>query len=381
MAHASGLVLFQSLQVFNAMTRGRTLTHVCRQLIAQLGFWTFLGASYALSAGSSSISQGHDAHWSRVFGWNLTEAYLWMLLVPLVAWLGRRTAGESIRRVIFFHVGASVAVAAVETLARLTMFWLLWGPGQLPVDSLPAYLRMEFAYSIHSALLTYWMILLFTRSMDARRKLRQETLRIERLETQLAQTRLSALRMQLKPHFLFNTLNSISALVLVDPQKARVMIVRLSEFLRMTIDERHGQLVPLATELKFLECYLHIQTVRFQDRLSTSTRVDDTAAAAEVPHLILQPLVENALKHGLLCSPEPGRLTISVERCGEQLVLEVSDDGAGLAVGYCEGVGVRNTRERLSVMFGEAASFELTSAQGRGTVATVRLPYRESAHA
>lgn len=346
-----------------------------------LGFWTFLGASYALSAGSSSISQGRDPHWVRLIGWHFTEAYLWMLLVPVVTWLGRQTAGKSIQRLLVIHLASSVVVAAIETLVRLTLFWTLFGPGQLPAHSLSAYLRMELAFSIHPALLTYWMILLFTRGVDARRHLLHENLRVERLETQLAQTRLNALRAQLKPHFLFNTLNAISTLVLADPQKARSMIVRLSEFLRMTVDEQHRQMVPLATELKFLDCYLAIQTIRFQDRLTTQIVVESDVASAEVPHLILQPLVENALQHGLLCCPEPGRLTISVKRCGEQLVVQVIDDGAGLAVGTTEGIGISNTRERLRVMFNAAASFELTQAPGRGAIATVRLPYRDSADA
>jgi LytS/YehU family sensor histidine kinase len=303
-----------------------------------------------------------------------------MALVPLVGWLGRRTAGYDWRRFLAVQVPASLGVALLQMLAHLVLFWNLSGPGQMQVRTLGQYVGMEFAYSLHLAVLTYWVILAVLRGMESRRHLRDERLRRTQLETQLAQAQLQALRMQLQPHFLFNTLNAISALALADPLQARLMIARLSDFLRLTLEERHAPQVPLARELEFLACYLGIQQVRFQDRLSTELDVDDDTLAAAVPNLILQPLVENALRHGLQDKPGAGTLRISTRRDGDQLRLRVDDDGLGLApAGGGEGIGLGNTRSRLQMLFGDAAQLELSPIPGGGTRAEVRLPYTEHA--
>jgi LytS/YehU family sensor histidine kinase len=250
----------------------------------------------------------------------------------------------------------------------------------MEVHTLGAYIRMEFAYSFHLAVLTYWVILVVLRGMESRRHLRDERLRRTQLETQLAQAQLQALRMQLQPHFLFNTLNAISALALADPLQARLMIARLSDFLRLTLEERHAPQVPLSRELEFLTCYLGIQQVRFQDRLSTELDVADDTLAAAVPNLILQPLVENALRHGLQDKPGAGILRVSTRRDGDQLQLRVDDDGLGLPpAGTAEGIGLGNTRSRLHMLFGDAAQLVLSAIPGGGTRAEVRLPYTEHA--
>jgi LytS/YehU family sensor histidine kinase len=248
----------------------------------------------------------------------------------------------------------------------------------MPVHTFGQYVRMEFAYSYHLAVITYWIVLAVLRGMDSRRRLRDERLRNAQLEAQLAQAQLQALRMQLQPHFLFNTLNAISALALADPLQARLMIARLSDFLRLTLEERHAPQVPLARELEFLACYLGIQQVRFQDRLSTELDVADDTLAAVVPNLILQPLVENALRHGLQDKPGAGTLRVSTRRDGDQLQLCVDDDGLGLpSADTAEGIGLGNTRSRLHMLFGEAAQLELSAIPGGGTRAEVRLPYAE----
>ena len=342
------------------------------------GFWTLLASSYALSSGLSAISEGHDANWLRALTWNLTDFWLWMLLVPTVGWLGRRRAGESWPRRLALQVPASLGVALAQTVLQLLAFWILCGPGKMPVESFGSYIQMEFAYKFQQGLVIYWVILAVLRGMESRRHLHDERLRRTQLETQLAQAQLQALRMQLQPHFLFNTLNAISALALADPLQARLMIARLGDFLRLTLEERHAPQVPLSRELEFLACYLGIQQVRFQDRLSTELDVDDDTLAAAVPNLILQPLVENALRHGLQDKPGAGILRISTRRNGNQLQLRVDDDGLGLpAQGAMEGIGLGNTRSRLHMLFGDAARFDITSIPGGGTRAEVHLPFIE----
>jgi Putative regulator of cell autolysis len=345
------------------------------------GFWTLLALSYALSGALSSISEGDPPNWLRNLAWNLGNFWLWMALVPLLGWLGRRTAGRGWRRFCAVHVPASLAVGLAQMMAHLVLFWFLCGPGRMPgVRTLGQYVHMEFAYSYHLAVLTYWIVLAALRGLDSRRRLRDEQLRSALLESQLAQAQLQALRMQLQPHFLFNTLNAISALALADPLQARLMIARLSDFLRLTLEERHAPQVPLARELEFLRCYLDIQQVRFQDRLSTRLDVADDALRAAVPNLILQPLVENALRHGLLAKAEPGSLQVHGQRDGDELVLRVDDDGLGLPPdGASEGIGLTNTRARLAMLFGGDASLELQRRDGGGTRVELRLPFREHA--
>lgn len=342
------------------------------------GFWTLLALSYALSGGLSSISEGYPPGWLRGLAWNLGNFWLWMALVPLVGWLGRRGTGGGWRRFCLVHIPGALAVAMTQMLAHLVLFWWLCGPGRMPVRTLGQYLHMELAYSYHLAVLTYWIILVVLRGMESQRRLRGERLRNAQLETQLAQSQLQALRMQLQPHFLFNTLNAISALALADPLQARLMIARLSDFLRLTLEERHAPQVPLSRELEFLACYLGIQQVRFQDRLSTEMDVDDDTLVASVPNLILQPLVENALRHGLQDKPGAGTLRVSTRRDGDRLQLRVDDDGLGLPpAGTLEGIGLGNTRSRLRMLFGDAARLELSAIPGGGTRVEVHLPYTE----
>lgn len=347
-----------------------------RVWLLAFGFWTLLALSYALSSGLSSLSEGRDANWLRGLIWNLADFWLWMLLAAGIGWLGRRNAGRSWPRFLLLHVPASIGVALAQTLLQLLIFWTVSGPGKMPVTSFGGFVHMEFAYKFQQGLVTYWVILAVLRGMASRRHLRDERLRRTQLETQLAQAQLQALRMQLQPHFLFNTLNAISALALADPLQARLMIARLSDFLRLTLEERHAPQVPLSRELEFLTCYLDIQQVRFQDRLSTQLDVDDDTLGAAVPNLTLQPLVENALRHGLQDKPGAGILRISTRRDGEQLQLRVDDDGLGLPPhGAPEGIGLGNTRSRLRMLFGDSARLELAPLAGGGTRAEVRLPF------
>jgi two-component system LytT family sensor kinase len=347
-----------------------------RVWLLAFGFWTLLALSYALSSGLSSLSEGRDANWLRGLTWNLADFWLWMLLAVGIGWLGRRSAGRSWSRFLMLHVPASLGVALAQTLLQLLIFWTVSGPGNMPVTSFGGFIQMEFAYKFQQGLVTYWVILAVLRGMESRRHLRDERLRRTQLETQLAQSQLQALRMQLQPHFLFNTLNAISALALADPLQARLMIARLSDFLRLTLEERHAPQVPLSRELEFLTCYLDIQQVRFQDRLSTQLDVADDTLGASVPNLILQPLVENALRHGLQDKVGAGILRISTRLDGNQLQLRVDDDGLGLPPqGSPEGIGLGNTRSRLHMLFGDSARFELTPLANGGTRAEVRLPF------
>jgi signal transduction histidine kinase len=340
-------------------------------------FWTLLALASALSAALAQISDGNPPTWMRMGVWNLVNFWLWMLLVPLIARLGRLSASRSWTRFCLIHAAASLVIAAVQVPARIAIFWELCGPRNPAVHTLGQYMRGELVGNFHFAILTYWVVLAVLRGMESRRHLRDERLSNVQLEMQLAQSQLRALRTQLKPHFLFNTLNAISALVLAEPESARRMIARLSELLRLTLEDDQAQLLPLLRELEFVRHYLEIQQMRFRDRLATHFDVTDEALPAEVPSMILQPIVENALDHGLLAKASSGALHILARRDGAHLQLVVEDDGLGLPpTGVVEGVGLANTRARLERLFGAAASLRVQGRDGGGTRVELRLPFQ-----
>jgi two-component system, LytTR family, sensor kinase len=344
-------------------------------------FWTLLALSYTASSVISMASEGEAVTWLRPLSWNFANAYLWMLLTPVVGWLGRHGGESSRGRFWAVHLPASIALAAAEVVLVLCIYWVLCGPSAShPNLGFGAFARMQFAYNFHLSWLTYGVMLVVLRAIDSQRRLRDERLRNAGLETQLVQSQLQTLRVQLQPHFLFNTLNAISALALANPVQARLMIARLGDFLRLTLEERHAQEVPLSREMEILACYLGIQQVRFQDRLTTHMDVSADTVRALVPNMILQPLVENALRHGLLDQTERGTLHIVTRREGAALLLRVDDDGIGLpAGGPTEGLGLGNTRTRLDMLFGAGASVELQRRAEGGTRVELRFPYRECA--
>jgi two-component system LytT family sensor kinase len=207
---------------------------------------------------------------------------------------------------------------------------------------------------------------------------RLEIARADALERSLLRARLHALDLELRPHFLFNTLNAITALVRSQPSQAERMLITLADLLRVTLG-RTGQEVTVSEELEQLELYLDIQRVRFRERLDVRIEADQEVLSAYVPGMILQPLVENALAHGLAPKTGPGTVQVSVRRDADSIVLRVADDGVGLPpAGVRERTGVGNTRARLRALYGEAQSVTLTSPPTGGTVVEVRLPLRDA---
>jgi len=201
------------------------------------------------------------------------------------------------------------------------------------------------------------------------------------LQVQLADARLDALRMQLNPHFLFNTLHAIAALVERDPAGVRRMIARLSELLRLTMDSEAEHEVTLGEELSFLRRYIDIMEVRFQGRLRTSIDAGEETLEAFVPRLILQPIVENALEHGAARATGEGIVAIAARRRDADLVITVINNGPGVEPATATGIGLGNTRARLTELYGGAASFTLTSRSEGGAIAEMVLPFRTATHA
>jgi LytS/YehU family sensor histidine kinase len=229
----------------------------------------------------------------------------------------------------------------------------------------------------------YWAVLGAGYAFDYRERYRERESAASELKAQLAQARLEALKVQLHPHFLFNTLHAISGLVRGGERQSAVnMIAGLSELLRRALDSADEQEVPLREEVKFVELYLDIQKVRFSDRLTVRMDVAPEALDALVPNLVLQPLVENAVRHGVSPAETPGLIVVSAYRAGRMLHVEVADDGPGLQSGWrmeeSEGIGLANTVERLKRLYGSEHRFELRNGEGRGVTASVVIPFREA---
>lgn len=230
--------------------------------------------------------------------------------------------------------------------------------------------------------MSYGTILLVSNVIDYYERYQAGELRASQLQTQLAQAQLQALRMQLQPHFLFNTLNSISALQLTDVQAANTMTARLGDFLRLTLDNAGTQEVSLRQEMEFLGCYLEIERVRFQDRMQVTVKVDSAALDVNVPNLILQPIVENSIKYAVLMRAASGHIQIRARRDNGRLRIEVQDDGPGLQLPRNSnkatrgGVGLTNTEARLRQLYGGNHRFELANAPGGGFIVTLEIPAR-----
>jgi LytS/YehU family sensor histidine kinase len=236
----------------------------------------------------------------------------------------------------------------------------------------------------------YWLILIAINALDYYHSFRVAEVKASELRAQLAQAQLRALKMQLHPHFLFNTLNSISALLHRDTEAADQMVARLGDFLRLTLENSGDQEVTLEQEMEFMRCYLEIETARFHDRLSVETDIEPQTLHARVPNLVLQPLIENAIRHGISRQSAPGRLAIRAARRGDRLLLQVEDNGPGLSLiseggtppanpltrTLAGGVGLANTRARLEHLYGREHRFELTRAKPRGMIVTLEIPFQ-----
>ncbi len=345
-----------------------------------IGIWTLFGVFLASQSTLAFSRRDRPFSWQRILLVEMAFAYIWAALTPPVLWLARRFPIERGRlpRSLTVHVLASIIIGFATRAFRDLMFvYFVSGyDGALPWTKLFFNGYLFFDYGT----LLYWLMLLVSYATNYYRRYRTGEIRASRLEAQLAQAQLQALKMQLQPHFLFNTLHSISALLHRDPDAADRMIARLGDFLRLTLDNSGTQEVKLQKELEFLTCYLEIERVRFQDRLTTSVEVEPAALDAPVPNLILQPVVENAIRHGIAQTRGPARVEISAKREGGALRIRVRDNGPGLAAaarpedGPKEGLGLSNTRARLEQFYGAAHRFELENAPGGGLLVTLEIP-------
>jgi len=319
----------------------------------------------------------------------------WLALTPVLLWAARsKPLGSAAPRShIAWHLAIMVALSFVQVPAADALQYFAGvhhaatPPAGGPVQVIDLF-RRSFPALVITAWWKYWVFMGLYYAFDYHRRFREREVAAAHLETQLATAHLQALRMQLHPHFLFNALHSAAMLTMMDPEAAHRVLVQLSALLRTTLDRSAAPEVPLSEEIDFMDRYLAIEQIRFQDRLRVDIHADDDALSAVVPNLILQPLVENAVRHGIARRTDARCLTIRAARENGSLVLEVEDDGPGLPPGWTltppdgSGVGLTNVRSRLERTYGEQARLELLTPAdeaGRprtGVLARVTIPYR-----
>ncbi len=342
------------------------------ELVIVVGGWAVVALLALATALGTSVSAAPAFSWTTLALVELASVALWVALTIPVLWLSRRLAERRDRWPIRLAIQAAavVAVALVgagverELVARIT-----------PVPDLAV--ARALLPRLDARLLGCALVLTLTQAARWFSLSRARELQAVELEARLAKTKLQVLKMQLQPHFLFNTLNTTAELVHTDPRAADLLITRLGQFLRLSLDHAGHQVVPLRQELDFIKAYVEIEQIRFGERMSvTWANAPDTLDAA-VPTLLWQPVLENAIRHGRDPRTGEARIEVGARREGADVVLWIRDQGPGVPAGapIRENLGLRNTRERVERLYGSAAAFQLTNAPGGGALATLRLPY------
>ena len=350
-------------------------------------WWTFaaawaVGVFYFTSQDFAYLPL-QRVYWRHLVALNAVQVTLWALLVlPAFSFLKR------------WPLDGPDRLKHWAAFAPLTLFLVslgLWSAfmiarldeGKPPLSGVDylGQLGRFFTLYFHFYFLTFLSVLFAYHAHMWRRRFHDRALLTSQLETKLFQAQNQALRMQLQPHFLFNTLHSISTLMHTDVESADRMITRLGDLLRLSLDRSGEQEISLGQELAFLGAYLEIEHIRFKDRLQVSIEVPEELKDAWLPTFILQPLVENALKHGFSKWSRRGTVAIRAREEGGSLRIEVEDDGEGPPVPHREGVGLSSVRGRLRLLYGGLAQFTFSGLPGRGTLAAMTLPLRQAAPA
>lgn len=342
-------------------------------LLRYLALWSTVVVVFAIQGLLHDAVNGNTV-WSPAdyLRWSMIQWYTWAALAPLVFRLGERYPVQPPLRLR--ALGRQILASLAVTLLAVAIGALV-SPGAF-TDQLAQFLSKHVA----TGLLTYWALLAIQQALHFRAESHRRELEAGRLATQLAQSRLQVLKTQLQPHFLFNTLHAIITLLDEDKVSAEDMLLRLSELLRAFLEEYNGQEITLRRELALLDLYLGIQRRRFGDRLSTHIYVEPETLDCAVPSLILQPIVENALRHGIGRHAGADRVEIESRRRGAELCIEVRNHNSTLEPGgdpAGHGIGLSNTRLRLKELYGEDAGLRLDMTWPHGVACRIHLPLHE----
>jgi len=329
--------------------------------VALLGVWSIVALLNSLQWYMGGLVSGQGPTWPQLLGYSIAGNSIWVLLTPLVVAFAHRAPLKPRHGIGFFlvHLMAGVGFGLLQTALYVALMWTLGAeaPGRMLLQKLSGNFQIN--------LLIYAIIVALVVGARAYRALRDREVAGARMEARLAEAESAALRAQLQPHFLFNTLNAISALVEDEPRRARRLIAKLGDLLRLSIEEHRAPESPLGDELDFTEAYLAIEQARLGPRLRVMRDVAPDALTCLVPTLLLQPLVENAIRHGIAPLVEGGTVTITARVVDERLHVTVADDGKG-AGAIVERVGLGNARRRLRQLYGERHLLEIDTAPGAG---------------
>ena len=352
-----------------------------------LAAWMLWGLLWSTQVALYSRLGGKPMPYLLALRVQMPLGFAWALLTPGIVWLGRRYPPfEGPRWPLGLAVNLTVSMVIVYLLGLGQIVNERAVLGSTPRD-LPLLIAgvRSWLFWLSSDGLLYWAVLALDSGVARYREARERELRASQLEAQLFEARLQSLKMQLQPHFLFNALHTIGQLIRTGQDALAVQVVAgLGDLLRQLLDSATTQEVPLKQELDFLRSYLDIEQIRFRDRLKVVVDASGDTFDARVPHLILQPLVENAIRHGITPRTTVGRLLICARRINGSLHLTVRDDGAGLPLSGLSardslGVGLANTSARLQQLYGDEASFDVVNAEDGGAIAHIVLPFRLAA--
>ena len=348
---------------------------------------TALGLFFAAQIYFSAASIHRDVSWAQALYWSFGDWYEWALLAPIIFWVCRtfRLERRSWLKGLAVYLCAGLLLAGIHGVLCAAAAVLQGWVTAKPIEFGPS-LRGILANRTHYNLAVYAVIVCAWSAWDYYGKFREREAQAAELAGRLAQAQLQALRMQLNPHFLFNALNAVSSLMLKDVPAANKMLSRLGDLLRHSLEKSDQQEVPLQQEIEFLRRYLEIEQIRFGERLQLKVEIDASTLGAAVPNLILQPLVENAIRHAIEPQEAAGQIELRSLRANGRLLLQVSDNGPGLAPPIAkaaevsgdsrERIGLNNTRERLRKLYGENQQFDLVGNASGGVTASLSIPFR-----
>jgi two-component sensor histidine kinase len=355
---------------------------------AGFGIFTLIALGFATSSTAMYAIKGDQVPFYQVLYWALSEWWLWALLAPVVFWLDRRfpLSRDGWRRSLPVHLLGYLGVLLVHEVGYVLLErasgWTL-----IPAPTIGRQILLFISKRAAFDFLVYSGLVGISCMANIYRRYQERELKSAQLESQLARAQLEVLRSQLQPHFLFNTLNTISSLMGSDAAAADRVVSRLGDLLRLSMAHTGQHELALRDELEFLGHYVDIQRSRFRERLKVEIDVPAVLLDAQVPTFVLQPLVENAIRHGIEPREGPGQVRVAAERVADRLVIEVSDNGNGLndhgteaRNGNGRGIGLGNTRARLTQLYGAEQAITLASREGGGVVVRLEIPWREASH-
>jgi two-component system, LytTR family, sensor kinase len=328
--------------------------------------------------GMAKESPGYQYNWNELLVGLLSYWYVWALLFPFIVWMGRRHPFESgrVAHALRWHIPALILTPVLH-IALYTLFLHAVDGDEKPYVQTSIMLMKSGLFFRY---LTYAFLLATSFSIDYYRHFRERELRTSRLEAKLAEAQLQSLRNQIHPHFLFNTLNAISSLMHKNVEAADEAISRLADLLRATLEANGAQEVTLREELELLHQYIEIERLRLGERLVVVMDIAQEALESMVPNLLLQPIVENAIRYGVAVRSTTGTVTLAARCAGERLEIQVTDDGPGLPEHFEEGIGIGNTRARLRQLYGTNHSFLMTKGAAGGLCVTLQIPLRNDSY-